>query len=266
MGIRKHDEYAKKLKRRNIVFYDSKFGRENITREVPSFDFVESRFGVKLHPSSLVIDVGCGTASNLLSLNGDKKVALDISSVNLTLARERSSKLMLVQADAEYIPFRERVFDVVLMVDLLHHVPNPDAAIKEVNRILRRGGQLFVWDACIDGVKPIYPVAMFIEKISEKIGNCIENLGPSRYQTVKWLEQNDFKILKGFGEGSFIRYMDSVLECFFKRFGTALPYHLRRVLIMIESKVEHSFSKNFPLKLGIIATNSSALLGMEPLL
>lgn len=250
------------LKKRNIVFYDSKFGRENITGEVPSFDFIESRFGVKLNPSSLVIDLGCGIAGCLLSLNCNEKIGLDISHINLIIARAQNSKLMLVQADAEQVPFREQVFDAVLIVDLLHHVPKPSAVIKEVSRILRKDGQLFIWDACVDGVKPIYPVAMFVQKISEKMDN-IEHFGPSLRQVNRWLKQNDFRVMKKFGEGSFIGYMGSILESFLKRIKISPSHHARRTLITMDNKFETSIFKNFPLKFGIMATQGSVFTVYE---
>ena len=51
-----------------------KKGKENITEKIPSTDFIQDKFGVKLPSSSLVIEVGYGTASNLLSLSQKGKV------------------------------------------------------------------------------------------------------------------------------------------------------------------------------------------------
>lgn len=252
-------EIRNKIKKRNIVFYDSNFGRKNITKNVPSFDFVESKFGVEIDPSSVIADIGCGTASNLLSLDCNERIGLDISHVNLSIARERNSKLTLVQADAEHIPFREQVFDAVLIVDLLHHVPNPRKVVEEVSKILSEDGRLFIYDACVDGVKPIYPVATFVKKISDKISNIgdIEHFGPSLIQVNRWLKENDLKILGNLGEASLIRYIDSALECFLKRTKIPLSCHIKRIRIMMDSKFEISVFKKFPLKFRIIAAKGS---------
>lgn len=251
------------LKQRNILFYDSKFGRENITKEVPSIDFIESKFGVKLPSSSVILDVGCGIASCLLSLKCNERIGLDISHINLIIARAQNSKLMLVQADAEQVPFREQVFDAVLIVDLLHHVPKPSAVIKEVSRILRKDGQLFIWDACVDGLKPIYPVAIFVQKISDNVGSSIEHFGPSLHQVDKWLKQNAFNIVEKFGEGSFIRYISSALGSLLKRIKIPLSCYVRITFIKMNNRFKTFISKTFPLKFGIIATKSSVFTKYE---
>lgn len=238
------------LKRANISFYESRLGKANITREIPESDFAESKFGVKLDPSSLVVEIGCGTASILLSLNAKKKVGLDISLANLMLAKQRSSELVLVQADAEHTPFKRALFDVVVMVDLLHHVPNSHAVIEEAARILKSGGKLFIFDSCVDGVMPIYPFAMLTQKIIEKVGQHIEHFGPSLEDVVKWLIEADFKIVSLFGEGSFIRYVNSILTSLSKR--AKIPQLLVGEIPRVNNGVEHLF-KRFPIKFGGVA-------------
>jgi ubiquinone/menaquinone biosynthesis C-methylase UbiE len=145
------------------------FGRKNITRDIPESDFVKKEFGIELESQLLVGEIGCGIASIILSLNVNEKVGLDISYVNLTLAKQRNPEgLMLVQADAEYIPFRTGVFGAIIIVDLLHHVPSPQCVLKETARILESKGKLFVYDMCIDGLTPIFPLAMLTQMFIQK--------------------------------------------------------------------------------------------------
>jgi ubiquinone/menaquinone biosynthesis C-methylase UbiE len=169
-----------------------------------------------------------------------EKVGLDISQVNLMLAKRRSSELMLVQADAEHIPFRQSIFDAIIIVDLLHHVPNPHRVIKEATEILRVGGKLLVYDACIDGVIPIIPLAIALEKISEKMGSKIEHFGPSLNDVTKWLD--GFKIVNISGEGSFIRYLNAVLRSFSKRINL-LPLSSVPAISAIDYKIAHLLKK-----------------------
>jgi len=244
---------GQQLKHANISFYDSRFGRENITRDVPESDFVKCKFRVELDPSSSVVEIGCGTANIILSLDVNEKVGLDISLVNLMLAKQRSSELMLVQADAEHIPFRPGIFDAIIIIDLLHHVPSPHSLIKETAGILKVGGKLFVYDASIDGVMPIIPLAMLIQKISERIGSRIEHFGPSLNEVTRWLTETGFKIVNISGEGSFIRYVNAVLTSFSKRINFSLP--LRLPISAIDHKVARLLEK-FPIKFKVVAVRT----------
>jgi len=48
------------------------------------------------------------------------------------------------------MPFRDEEFDLVYCVEALEHVPNPHAALKEMTRVLRSGGELVIIDKNAD--------------------------------------------------------------------------------------------------------------------
>ena len=69
-------------------------------------------------------------------------------------ARARGRQVLLVDGD-EPLPFDEQSFDGVVLKDVLEHVANPVALVREVRRVLRPGGRVFasspdaqrwVWD------------------------------------------------------------------------------------------------------------------------
>jgi len=97
----------------------------------------------------LCVDVGCGTGfvtSFELGLYG-AVVAIDISSGMLDVARKRFSgfgSLNLLVCDAESLPLRDEVADLVSVSSVLHHLPRPSDSLTEISRVLKKGGFLYV--------------------------------------------------------------------------------------------------------------------------
>jgi len=65
-----------------------------------------------------------------------KKYALDLSKEMLQIQKENNpDMIMLLEGGIEKTSFREKEIDLVLMVDVLEHVSDPVAALKELSRI-----------------------------------------------------------------------------------------------------------------------------------
>jgi len=95
-------------------------------------------------PRGRILDAGCGIGI-LGRLYPDLGlVGLDAS---IHLLREaRSGYRLLVEASAEAIPFPSGSFDVVVALNMLHHVINPERAVREFARLLKPGGSLVAVD------------------------------------------------------------------------------------------------------------------------
>lgn len=103
-------------------------------------------------PGARLLDVGCGTgwlADHFADYTG-----LDGSPDAVAAAAERGRNVALHDV-AEPLPFEDASFDGIVMKDLLEHVPDPVALVREVRRVLRPGGRVFasspdaqrwVWD------------------------------------------------------------------------------------------------------------------------
>ncbi len=97
----------------------------------------------------LCVDVGCGTGfvTGFELPLYKMVVATDISRRMLEVARKRlgnSRSLNLVLCDAEFLPFKGGVADLVSVSSVLHHLPKPFNCLKEVRRVLKRGGFVYV--------------------------------------------------------------------------------------------------------------------------
>ncbi len=93
-----------------------------------------------------LLDLGCGTAYYwpLLAERCDRLVGVDLSPVMVRDgARHRGGATgEALAGEASRLPFRAGAFDAVLAVDTLHHVADLDGMLREVRRVLRRGGRL----------------------------------------------------------------------------------------------------------------------------
>jgi len=102
-----------------------------------------------LQPGLLILDVGCGPGSYHASLQrgGAVVMAVDASPgmVREARARDASStyhRVQLAQADAQALPFLGETFDRVLAAHMLFHVPDREAALRDMRRVLRPGGRV----------------------------------------------------------------------------------------------------------------------------
>lgn len=87
------------------------------------------------------LDVGCSDRSAGTALAGlSSYVGLDYPDTAVGLYQARPD----VYGDAARLPFADRSFDCVLMLDVLEHVAEPEAALAEAGRVLRVGGQLLL--------------------------------------------------------------------------------------------------------------------------
>ena len=89
------------------------------------------------HLKGNVLEIGSG--KNYLKNNFNKKYDNWIlSDFNLR------SNTIDIQGDGQCLPFKDGVFDCVISIDVLEHVPYPEKMIKEIQRVLKRNGTLIL--------------------------------------------------------------------------------------------------------------------------
>lgn len=121
------------------------------------YDRVAQTLAGLTRKGKLLIDIGCGvgTWSILLAKNGAQVAGLDYSSEVLLKYKERSreahvdSNVLGTLADGFHIPFKNEAFDGGTLNWVLAHIPVKENQrfMKEVKRVLRRGGWLMVSDS-----------------------------------------------------------------------------------------------------------------------
>jgi len=105
-----------------------------------------------LRPDDVLLDVGCGAAGLLVeqASNVSFVAGLDASEMQIGMARRRLTDRLaagtaeLVQGDAAVLPWEDDRFSVVTSLDALKFVPDPQAALREMVRVLRPGGRAVI--------------------------------------------------------------------------------------------------------------------------
>ncbi len=111
-------------------------------------DILESLVGprVKTGLAVRLLDIAMGTGYYIDRARemGAEAYGADLSIHACRIARSRHPDLRICRSDAELLPFRSGVFDIVLCLQLIEHVPKPENVLAEVARVLKPGGMLFL--------------------------------------------------------------------------------------------------------------------------
>jgi len=93
-----------------------------------------------------LLDIGCGDGTlGYFAKNKYKEVyGVDISEEALKIAEKRGIIVEKVNLNEEKLPFENEYFDAVTCLDVIEHVFEPRDLIKEINRVLKRGGILII--------------------------------------------------------------------------------------------------------------------------
>lgn len=99
-----------------------------------------------------LLDLGCGAGENSVyfSLKGAHCTATDYSSgmveKALKLAVANNVQIEGRTMNAMEIDFPDDTFDIIYAANLLHHLPDSTAALREMHRVLKPGGKACFWD------------------------------------------------------------------------------------------------------------------------
>jgi SAM-dependent methyltransferase len=98
-----------------------------------------------------VLDVGSadGTMTEFIlrQTGADLVIGVEALASSVDYAQKRFSrnkKLQFFQVDAERLPFKRGEFDMVYCMDTIEHFLDPEKALKEMRRVLKKDGQLVI--------------------------------------------------------------------------------------------------------------------------
>ena len=118
----------------------------------------------KIKEGDTVIDLGSGAGNDCFiarKLTGEKGkvIGIDFTTAMIDKARANAEKLSFHnvefrQGDIEQLPVSSNVADVVVSNCVLNLVPNKQAVIKEILRVLKPGGHFSISDIVLEGELP----------------------------------------------------------------------------------------------------------------
>jgi SAM-dependent methyltransferase len=112
-------------------------------------------------PNPRILDVGCGTGANLKMLAAyGKAEGVDISEQAVEFCRQRGLDSVKLGA-AEQLPYESDSFDLVTSLDVVEHLDDDVAGLREMRRVLRRDGRLLLF----------VPAFMFLWGVQDDVSN-----------------------------------------------------------------------------------------------
>jgi 2-polyprenyl-3-methyl-5-hydroxy-6-metoxy-1,4-benzoquinol methylase len=100
-----------------------------------------------------VLEVACGRGgfARLLASRGAVMFGADFSGTALQIAQsrvpangEKSVHMGLAQTDAQQLPYSDESFDIIISCETIEHLPCPGSALREMWRVCRTGGLLYL--------------------------------------------------------------------------------------------------------------------------
>lgn len=128
-----------------------------------------------------ILDVGCGTGANLemLSQFGTAE-GVDVSDDALEFCRKKGLKVQ--KGLAEEMPFADGAFDVVTALDVVEHLDDDVAGLKEMRRVMADDGRALIF----------VPAFMWLWGVQDDISN--HRIRYTRKQIVERMERAGFEI------------------------------------------------------------------------
>jgi SAM-dependent methyltransferase len=105
-----------------------------------NLQFIETSGMLRQDAEMLEIGSGTGALLNRLRARGCRIQGVDVNAALIGEGRAWFGDLPVQQVHGTALPFGDASFDIVMSFDVGEHIPDSDAHLREVRRVLRPGG------------------------------------------------------------------------------------------------------------------------------
>lgn len=128
-----------------------------------------------------VVSIGCGCTGDLAAFPAAIKVGIDpllylYQKLGLLITDEAGSRTVYLSLGAESLPLLDDFADLVICRNALDHMPKPEIALAEINRILKSDGVLFASVDIGGAPTPDEPTVFSVESLGALIGDQFDLL------------------------------------------------------------------------------------------
>jgi len=157
---------------------------------------------ISLQKGSSLLDVGCGWGLLLQTLSQkDKSLKLfgiDISPEMVKVAKrnfQNSKQVEIKEGSADKLPYKSNSFDNVTCILSFHHHPDSQQSLREMYRVLKPKGRLYLFDPFTDG-----PIRKFILLVAALFFGEKNISVYSKTQMRSFLKKTGFKKITQYSE------------------------------------------------------------------
>ncbi|MBZ9685594.1 class I SAM-dependent methyltransferase [Clostridium estertheticum] len=127
----------------------------------------------KINCNSTVLEIGCGTGNYAVTISKCTEAqvyGMDQSEGMLEKAEAKGSKINFIKGDAGTLEgFEDNYFDVIYMVDVLHHIKDINTMLKNIYRILKKEGKIFIFTDSYENIKNRLTTKYFPETLEVEL-------------------------------------------------------------------------------------------------
>lgn len=134
--------------------YGGKFERESRVFWLSNDDsvkYLSEKLKLQFSKGDYVLDAGCGSGEKAITLaknNPDiNVVAMDFTMTLDTMFEKAKGikNLYIIQGDVMHPPFKNKVFDKIISIGVLHHTPDTYKSFKAISSLVKEKGKMVVW-------------------------------------------------------------------------------------------------------------------------
>lgn len=121
-----------------------------------------------LKPGRTFLDAACGTGEIIFKLSRDYPeinfTGIDFTEAMIKIARQKNKErknVKILNADVTKLPFDGQSFDFIICSDALHHFSDPEASIKELSRVSKKGAVFLLADPASNNLRQKILLGMF---------------------------------------------------------------------------------------------------------